>query len=58
VPSGCPFHPRCAYADRTNGLSQSVRPPFAETYPGHYSACHLSREERATIWENDIRPTL
>jgi peptide/nickel transport system ATP-binding protein len=58
VPSGCPFHPRCAYADRTGGLSQSERPPFAETYPGHYSACHLTREERTAIWENDIRPTL
>ena len=58
VPSGCPFHPRCAYADRTNGLSQSERPPFAETHPGHYSACHLTREERTAIWENDIRPTL
>jgi len=58
VPSGCPFHPRCAYADRTDGLSQTVRPPFAETYPGHYSACHLSREQKTEFWENDIRPTL
>ncbi|WP_374970255.1 ABC transporter ATP-binding protein [Terrabacter sp. BE26] len=58
VPSGCPFHPRCAYADRTDGLSQTVRPPFAETYPGHFSACHLSPEEKTAIWETDIRPTL
>jgi peptide/nickel transport system ATP-binding protein len=58
VPPGCPFHPRCAYADRTNGLDRTERPPFAETHPGHYSACHLTREERTAIWENDIRPTL
>ncbi|MGO4603223.1 ABC transporter ATP-binding protein [Terrabacter sp. 2YAF2] len=58
VPPGCPFHPRCAYADRTGGLSQTERPPFAQTHPGHYSACHLTREERTTIWENDIKPTL
>jgi peptide/nickel transport system ATP-binding protein len=58
VPSGCPFHPRCAYADRTDGLSQTVRPPFAETLPGHYSACHLTREQKQEIWETDIRPTL
>ena len=58
VPSGCPFHPRCAYADRTDGLSQTVRPPFAQTHPGHYSACHLSPEEKQAIWETDIRPTL
>src|SRR6478735_3804778 len=58
VPSGCPFHPRCAYADRTDGLSQTVRPPFAETLPRHYSACHLTREQKQEIWETDIRPTL
>ncbi|MEW1955665.1 ABC transporter ATP-binding protein [Terrabacter sp. NPDC080008] len=58
VPSGCPFHPRCAYADRTHGLSQTVRPPFAETFPGHFSACHLTPEEKTAIWESDIRPTL
>ncbi len=58
VPSGCPFHPRCAYADHNEGRSQSERPAFAETYSGHYSACHLTREERNAIWENEIRPTL
>ena len=58
VPSGCPFHPRCAYADRTDGLSQTVRPPFAEALPEHYSACHLTREQKQEIWETDIRPTL
>ncbi|OFE16895.1 peptide ABC transporter ATP-binding protein [Humibacillus sp. DSM 29435] len=58
VPSGCPFHPRCAFADRTGGLSQTQRPPFAEVSPGHFAACHLTHEERTTIWENDIRPTL
>ncbi len=58
VPTGCPFHPRCAFADRTGGLSQTVRPPFAAGPPGHYAACHLTPEERRSIWENDIRPTL
>ena len=58
VPSGCPFHPRCAYADRTDGLSQTVRPAFAQTLPGHWSACHLSQDQRNAIWENDIKPTL
>lgn len=58
VPSGCPFHPRCAYADRTGGLSQSERPPFAEVLSRHYAACHLTKAERTEIWENEIRPTL
>jgi peptide/nickel transport system ATP-binding protein len=58
VPAGCPFHPRCAYADRTGGLSQTVRPPFAPAPAGHYAACHLTPDQRRAIWENDIRPTL
>ena len=58
MPPGCAFHPRCAYADRTGGLSQTVRPPFSATLPRHYAACHLTQEQRTEIWENEIRPTL
>jgi peptide/nickel transport system ATP-binding protein len=58
VPSGCPFHPRCTFADRTNGLSSSERPPFEETLPGHFVACHLSGEDRRRIWETEILPKL
>ena len=41
VPSGCPFHPRCIYA--TEKCAQEV-PEYRETEPGHYCACHYSRE--------------
>ena len=41
VPSGCPFHPRCIYA--TEKCSQEV-PEYQEVEPGHYCACHYSRE--------------
>lgn len=58
VPSGCPFHPRCAYADRNGDLSTTARPPFAEVLPRHWAACHLSAEDRRTIWDDEIRPTL
>ena len=59
VPSGCPFHPRCAYADRTPGdLSRTERPAFAQTTPGHYVACHMTADERRRIWEADIQPKL
>jgi peptide/nickel transport system ATP-binding protein len=58
VPSGCPFHPRCSFEDRTNGLSSSERPPFEETLPGHFVACHLTGEERRRIWETEILPKL
>jgi len=58
VPSGCPFHPRCAYAPLTDGASQTERPEFVEISARHFLACHLSAQDRQRIWENDIRPTL
>jgi peptide/nickel transport system ATP-binding protein len=58
VPSGCAFHPRCAYADLTGGKSQTVRPELIETAPGHKVACHLPVEQRREIWESEIRPKL
>jgi peptide/nickel transport system ATP-binding protein len=49
VPSGCAFHPRCAYADRTGGRSQDTVPLLREIEPGHLAACHLTAEQRAEI---------
>lgn len=45
-PSGCAFHPRCAYAqDRCN----RDRPLLREWRPGHWAACHFVEEiERLT----------
>jgi peptide/nickel transport system ATP-binding protein len=41
VPSGCPFHPRCRYAqDRC----KSEVPAWKEVKPGHYAACHFAEE--------------
>uniref|UniRef100_UPI0038BAC894 ABC transporter ATP-binding protein n=1 Tax=Actinocorallia populi TaxID=2079200 RepID=UPI0038BAC894 len=59
LPSGCAFHPRCAYADLNAGRSTTERPelrPAGE--PGHLVACHLSAEQRQQIWETQIRPNL
>ncbi len=39
-PAGCPFHPRCLYAEE---ICSEVVPPLAEVEPGHTSACHFSR---------------
>ncbi len=58
VPSGCPFHPRCAYADLTEGLSRTQRPPFREVLADHHIACHLTSAQRRDIWDNEIRETL
>jgi peptide/nickel transport system ATP-binding protein len=50
VPSGCPFHPRCAYAAQTNGKSVSEVPLLRPVGPGHEVACHLTTDEQRRIW--------
>ena len=55
LPSGCAFHPRCRYADRTGGRSQTEVPTLRATRePGHLVACHLSEDERRRIWAEDV----
>ncbi len=58
VPSGCAFHPRCAYAERNGGRSSREVPQLVESTPGHRVACHLPPAERARIWADDVRPRL
>ena len=55
VPSGCPFHPRCEYAARNEGLSEDVRPELAPVEPGHTVACHLSPTERERSGSTRLR---
>jgi len=40
-PSGCYFHPRCAYAEE---VCRSEPPAFREVSPGHFVACHRADE--------------
>ncbi|MFI7702547.1 ABC transporter ATP-binding protein [Nonomuraea sp. NPDC049480] len=58
VPSGCAFHPRCPYAERTEGKDKTEVPALAETEGGHLVRCHLSKTERRNLWENEIKPVL
>jgi peptide/nickel transport system ATP-binding protein len=58
VPEGCPFHPRCAFAELNGGLSESERPDLRDVGDSHKIACHLSAENRLRIWDNDIKPYL
>jgi peptide/nickel transport system ATP-binding protein len=58
VPAGCPFHPRCAYADMTAGKSRTERPASTEIAGGHYISCHLSQPDRDRLWTTEVRPTL
>ncbi|WP_067185848.1 ABC transporter ATP-binding protein [Microtetraspora niveoalba] len=58
VPPGCAFNPRCVYGDRTGGRSTTEVPELLESEGGHLVRCHLSRDERRTVWENEIKPNL
>jgi peptide/nickel transport system ATP-binding protein len=40
-PSGCYFHPRCAYVE---DICSQEEPPFEEVTTGHYVRCHRARE--------------
>ncbi|MCL6430023.1 MAG: ABC transporter ATP-binding protein [Anaerolineae bacterium] len=44
-PSGCYFHPRCAYVQ---DICAKEEPPLEEISPGHWVKCHLARELRLT----------
>ncbi|MFC4032643.1 ABC transporter ATP-binding protein [Streptomyces polygonati] len=55
-PSGCPFHPRCAFKDQVPGdLCATERPQLA---PGRASACHLTTEQKHDIFNEQIQPRL
>jgi len=37
-PTGCPFHPRCPYAQ---DVCRTERPPLEQVAPGRFTACHF-----------------
>ena len=51
VPEGCAFHPRCPYAQETNGRAETEVPNLREVEPGHLVACHLTTSQRQQAWE-------
>ena len=55
-PSGCPFHPRCAFTGEVQGDRCSTeRPALGE---GRAAACHLTAEQKQTIFIDTIQPRL
>ncbi|MER5889792.1 ABC transporter ATP-binding protein [Streptomyces sp. NPDC001941] len=59
VPSGCAFNPRCPYADvPKDNVTRTTRPELVDLGAGHFSACHMSRDERSRIWTEEIAPKL
>ncbi|MGA5701146.1 ABC transporter ATP-binding protein [Peterkaempfera bronchialis] len=60
VPEGCAFHPRCPYADRTEGRSRSEVPRLNQVGDDgrHLAACHMSAELRHRIFTEEVAPRL
>ena len=46
LPTGCKFHPRCAYAAE-HGCCAEQEPEMVEVAPGHLVRCHLCGKEEA-----------
>jgi peptide/nickel transport system ATP-binding protein len=58
VPSGCAFHPRCPYAERTEGRSVTEVPALTRAGGGHLVACHLGHEQRREIFAQEVAARL
>ncbi|OIJ86819.1 ABC transporter ATP-binding protein [Streptomyces colonosanans] len=55
-PSGCRFHPRCTYQGEVGGARCVDEPPLLP--PGRGGACHLTAEQKQTIFIEQIKPRL
>ncbi len=54
LPPGCPFAPRCEYAQ---DICRAEYPPFVQVNEDHYSLCHFAREvyaESLQAGENEV----
>jgi peptide/nickel transport system ATP-binding protein len=49
-PSGCHFHPRCAYAQPDHARIDPQLLPLPDD-PGHSVACLLEPQERRRLWK-------
>jgi peptide/nickel transport system ATP-binding protein len=58
LPSGCSFHPRCLYEPLTGGLGRTMMPDLVAADGNHLVRCHLTAEQRRTIWLTEIKPKL
>ncbi|MFE9609056.1 ABC transporter ATP-binding protein [Streptomyces sp. NPDC006012] len=55
-PSGCRFHPRCTFQDRVGGTRCVDENPLLA--PDRAAACHLTAEQKRTIFIEEIKPRL
>jgi len=58
LPSGCSFHPRCPYEPLTAGLGRTMMPDLVAPDGNHFVRCHLTADQRRTIWTTEIQPKL
>jgi peptide/nickel transport system ATP-binding protein len=58
LPTGCAFHPRCPYVDRTEGKSTTETPLLTSVGENHLAACHMPLEVRQQIFTQEIAPRL
>lgn len=58
VPSGCAFHPRCAFTEFASKPCDQVIPELEESYPKHDSRCHIPVAKRAELFAERVQPTL
>ncbi|MFG2135786.1 ABC transporter ATP-binding protein [Streptomyces sp. NPDC048650] len=55
-PGGCAFNPRCGFVDQVgDSHCTSARPSLA---PGRAAACHLTAEQKQTLFIEQIKPRL
>jgi peptide/nickel transport system ATP-binding protein len=51
VPTGCPFHPRCAHVATVGGNTCATAvPPLDEIAYQHKAACHLTGDQKRAAW--------
>ncbi|MFD5449711.1 ABC transporter ATP-binding protein [Streptomyces sp. NPDC003470] len=55
-PSGCAFHPRCAFTDKVSGERCSLERP--ELGVGRAAACHMTGDQRQQVFIETIQPRL
>jgi peptide/nickel transport system ATP-binding protein len=59
VPSGCAFHPRCAFRDQVpDDGCRTIVPDLDEAGAGHLARCLIPSAQRAQLFADDVKPRL
>ncbi|MEY9929607.1 peptide/nickel transport system ATP-binding protein [Catenulispora sp. GP43] len=59
VPSGCAFHPRCAFVEQVGrDACRTLGPELLAAGPDHPVRCHLPSDRRRELFDQEIAPRL